>query len=299
MTGFFFHAFDDRVREAENVARRLGVSAAPIALRHFPDGESLVAVSPPARNACLYCSLDRPNERLVDLLLAVDALRRNGANRLVLAAPYLCYMRQDKAFHAGEAVGQQAIARLLSHLFDRIVTVDPHLHRVATMSAVFPDIEAESLSAAPAIASFLRTKYLPRSTLVVGPDSESAQWIGQIGEPLGFETLVGTKSRLGDRHVEIGFPLKSLGGRPILLADDIVSSGGTAVEAVTVLKRLGAGDIHVIVTHALFDAETEGRLRNAGAKDIWSTDSVRHPTNAISLDALLARALGREVEALS
>lgn len=295
----FLHAFEDGMRSAEAIARRLGLSAAPISRRHFPDGESLVTVSPAPAVACLYCSLDHPNERLVDLLLAVDALRRNGAERLVLVAPYLCYMRQDKAFHPGEAVGQQAVARLLSGLFDRIVTVDPHLHRMKTMNAVFPHIEAESLSAAPAVAAFVKSKGLPSSMIVAGPDAESAQWVGRIGALLGCEILVGAKRRRDDRNVEVDFPASRLDGRPVLLADDIVSSGGTVVEAVKALKRGGAGDILIAVTHALFDPDAGARMRAAGASGIWSTDSVPHPTNAIFLDALLAEALRRETEILS
>src|SRR5690606_12617885 len=111
----------------------------------FPDGESRIRVPSAARTAFLYCPLDRPNEKLAALMLAVDAFRRGGSQRLVLVAPYLCYMRQDKVFHEGEAVSQQAVARFLSSLFDRILTADAHLHRVSSIAEVFPDIDAENL----------------------------------------------------------------------------------------------------------------------------------------------------------
>ena len=299
MNGFFLHAFPHGLHEATEIGRHLDASVAPIGVHHFPDEESLVTVSQPERRACIYCPLDRPNARLVDLLLAADALRRNGAERLVLIAPYLCYMRQDKAFHPGEAVAQQAIGHLLSSLFERIVTVDPHLHRVKTMSAAFPGIEAESLSAAPAIAAFVKTRTSRPSMIVAGPDSESGQWVNRIGALLGCETLVGSKRRLGDRKVEIEFPAGPLDGRTILLVDDIVSSGGTVIEAIRTLKRRGAGDVNVAITHALFGSSTERDMREAGARDIWSTDSVPHPTNAIALGAMLAKALKREMEVRS
>ena len=154
MSGAFLHAFDAGVEEASRVARRLGAVVAPILVHQFPDGESLVTVAVPQSCSVIYACLDRPNERLVDLLLAVEALRSNGAKRLVLVATYLCYMRQDKAFHQGEAISQHVIGNLLGRAFDRIVTIDPHLHRVKTIGEVFPDIEAEALSAGLLIAAY-------------------------------------------------------------------------------------------------------------------------------------------------
>ncbi|MCE9650081.1 MAG: ribose-phosphate diphosphokinase [Parvibaculum sp.] len=296
MSGVFLHAFEHGMGEATRIARRLAASVGPISVHSFPDEETLVTVSRPGAHACIYCPLDRPNLRLVELLLAVDALRRNGARRLVLVAPYLCYMRQDKAFHAGEAVSQQAISQLFSGLFDRIVTVDPHLHRVGTLAAVFPGIETECLSAAAAIADFAMAKGMTSDMLVAGPDEESRQWVEQIAAPLGCMSLVGEKRRLGDRRVEIEFPARSLDGKTILLTDDIVSSGGTMIEATRSLKRRGAGAIKIAVSHALFSAETGARLREAGADEIWSTTSVPHPTNCIALDPLLADALRKELE---
>lgn len=287
-------SFEHGASEAEAIARRLGISYDSIRVHRFPDGESLVTVAPPAPVTILYCSLDWPNARLVELMLAVEALRRNGARRLVLVAPYLCYMRQDKAFHPGEAISQHAMGRWLGGMFDRIVTVDAHLHRVSDLSAVFPGIEAENLSAAESIAAFVKEKNLPPSTLVAGPDSESGQWVSMIARTLGCEAVTGRKRRLGDRKVEIEFPGGPLDGRTVLFADDIVSSGGTMTAAIRALKQAGAGDIYVAITHALFDNEAEVAMHAAGARAIWSTTSVPHPTSAITLDALFAGALRRE-----
>jgi len=103
------------------LAERLGVPGLEIALHRFPDGELRVTVGP---------------------------ARRRGARRLVLTAPYLGYMRQDAAFHAGEAISQRAIGDLFAKTFDRVITVEAHLHRTATLNQVFPGIETDNLSAA-------------------------------------------------------------------------------------------------------------------------------------------------------
>ena len=92
----------------------------------------------------------------IALLFAAEALRRGGAKRLILLAPYLCYMRQDTAFHEGEAISQKVVGALIARCVDRVITVDAHLHRTPDIRAVFPGIEADNLSAMPAIADALR-----------------------------------------------------------------------------------------------------------------------------------------------
>src|SRR5665811_2497243 len=87
--------------EAERLAERLGVAMHAIALHRFPDGELRVIVGAAASTVIVYASLDQPNDKLLALSFAAEALRRGGAKRLVLVAPYLCYMRQDAAFHEG------------------------------------------------------------------------------------------------------------------------------------------------------------------------------------------------------
>jgi len=281
---------------ALELADALGAAFGEIGVHKFPDGESRVTVAAPASTTILYCPLDRPNEKLVELALAVEALRRGGAERLVLVAPYLCYMRQDKVFHEGEAISQKVIGGWLGSLFDRIVTVDAHLHRVTDIREVFPAREAQNLTAAGAIAGFARGQGFSAAALVAGPDAESIQWVSRIAGVLGAEAIAGEKTRLGDRDVRIAFPAAKIEGRAVLVADDIVSSGGTVTVAVESLRRAGAADIAVAVTHALFDTAVEARIRAAGARAIWSSTSVPHPTNAVSLAGLLAEALREEIE---
>jgi ribose-phosphate pyrophosphokinase len=139
--------------DARRLASRLGLASEEIALHRFPDGEMRVTVGPAAPTTVIYASLDQPNDKLLAILFAAEALRRAGAQRLVLLAPYLCYMRQDAAFHQGEAISQRAVGRLLAGIVDRVITVDAHLHRTADIAAVFPGIEADNLSAMPVIAS--------------------------------------------------------------------------------------------------------------------------------------------------
>lgn len=124
----------------------------------------------------IYASLDRPNEKLIALTFAAEALRRGGAKRLALLAPYLCYMRQDTAFHEGDAISQRVICALIAGCVDRVVTVDAHLHRTTDIRTVFPGIASDNLSAMPAISVELRKTGLDPSIVVVGSDAESLPW---------------------------------------------------------------------------------------------------------------------------
>lgn len=282
--------------DAARLATRLGLNLHEIDVHRFPDGELRVNVGPAAATTILYMPLDQPNEKLLTLLFAAEALRRDGAKRLVLVAPYLCYMRQDKAFHEGEAISQKVIGPLLARTVDRIVTVEAHLHRTHDIRQVFLGIEAEDLSATPAIVDALRD--VDPKTIIVGPDEESNAWVSDLATRLKLEYAVGRKMRAGDRSVEITFADPSqFKDRPVVLIDDIVSSGGTLTVCAQALKRAGAGTIDAIVTHALFPPNMMRDFQRAGLRSVRSTSSVPHPSNAIMLDTILADALSKEISA--
>jgi len=286
--------------DARRLAARLGLSWREIALHRFPDGELRVTVGHAASTTIIYASLDQPNDKLIALLFAAEALRRAGATRLVLVAPYLCYMRQDAAFNEGEAISQKAIGRLIAGLVDRVITVDAHLHRTPEIEAVFPGIAAENLSAMPAIASVLRATGIDPATIVAGPDEESRPWVSDLAGQLGLAHAVARKIRRDDRSVEISFAEATLiAKRPVLLVDDIVSSGGTLMTCAKALTAAGATAVDAVMTHALFPPEMTAEFAKAGIRSVRSTSSVPHPSNAIPLDDVLAAALRSELKGVT
>ena len=137
--------FAESRRLARDLSALLALECGEIAVHRFPDGESRVRVPTPLPEHVIIClSLDHPDQKLIELLLAANAARDNGAITLTLVAPYLCYMRQDKAFHAGEAVSQQSIGALLGSLFDAVITVDPHLHRIERLDQASRDADSQA-----------------------------------------------------------------------------------------------------------------------------------------------------------
>ncbi len=262
---------------------------ADIASRRFPDGESLVRVSPGAGDAILYRSLNDPNEKLVELLLAASALRDGGADRVILIAPYLGYMRQDTAFHAGEAVSQRVIGGLLAAHFDGVITIDPHLHRVGSLAEVISGVPALALTAAGDIAESLRG-HVAAGTVLVGPDAESRQWVERVARPLGLDVLVGEKMRRGDRQVELAIPgVEQVRGRCAVLIDDVISSGATLTRCAALLRDAGATRVEAIATHCLANAKDLRTLAAAKIDRIRSTATVPGPIATIPIVATLAR----------
>lgn len=281
------YAFPDSAAFTARLARRLGRRWRRVQLHRFPDGESLVRVPEGGpHQSVLVRSLHSPNAKIVETLLAADALRRSGARHVTLVAPYLPYMRQDAVFHPGEPLSQRVIAELLGRAFDRVLTVEPHLHRIAALDQVLP-CAARSLSAAPAIAAWIGRA---AGCVVVGPDRESRPWVEAIAARAGVAALVGEKRRLSDRRVRIAFPPMGAYRRAVLV-DDVGSSGSTLTTAARALRRGGIGRIDAVVVHAIFSAGALVRIARAGIRNLVSCNSVPHPTNRIDVTPIVAAAL--------
>lgn len=283
-------AFDDERALAERLAQATSLPLVFVARHRFPDGETRLRLPPalPAHTVLLR-GLQQPNEKLTELMLAAAGARELGAQRLTLVSPYLAYMRQDMAFTPGEVVSQRHVGRSLAGWFDAVITVDPHLHRVATMDEVVPGRCGIALSAAPLLGAWI-AEHAP-GALLLGPDEESLQWARAAAAAGGLDHAVCRKLRHADHEVEVELPGLELRGRAVVLLDDVASTGRTLVEAARGALARGAATVDVAVTHALLVGDALEQLRAAGVREVWSTDSVPHPSNVVSIAPMLARAL--------
>lgn len=282
--------FADEQESAARIALAGHLNLGKIESHRFPDGEIKLRLpeSLPAQVVILR-TLNNPNEKLIELLLAAQTARDLGARNLTLVAPYLSYMRQDVAFHPGEAISQRIVGRFLAGLFDAVITVDPHLHRVATLQEAVPVANAVVLSGAPLLADLIAAQR--QNPLLLGPDEESAQWVAQAAARHGFDHAVCRKVRHGDRAVEVTLPDVALSGRQVVLLDDVASTGHTVAQAARLLLAAGAASVDVAVTHALFAGDALQVMQEAGIREVWSTDCINHPSNAVSMAKTIAAAL--------
>lgn len=272
---------------AQQLAKTLGCDYHEIRIHRFPDGESRVNVPTDiASHVIIYRSLDRPNNKLIELLLSIRQLREHGAKHITLIAPYLCYMRQDCAFEAGDVISQQVIGEFLAQHVDTLVTVDPHLHRVHELKQAVPCPQAINITAAPLFRDYL-DQHL-RDAVLLGPDAESEQWVASIAAD-DYTFGVAHKQRHGDRDVEIQLPELSLQNKTVVLIDDVISTGQTLLKTVEAIQQQQADKIIIMVTHALFaDEDFDQTLYDNGVTDIISTDAIPHRSNRLSLASLLA-----------
>ena len=273
---------------ARSMAATSGAEIQPVDLHHFPDGETLVKLGgdPAGREIAFLATLRDPDRLALPLRFAALTARELGAARVGLVAPYLGYMRQDKRFHPREAVSAPIFAGFLDECFDWVIAADPHLHRNPSLSALFR-IPAYRVATAPLLADWIAAN-VPEAVLL-GPDSESQQWVAEVARLAGRPYEVLTKHRSGDRQVEISLPDSAVfrQGTPVIL-DDIASSGHTLIRTLEQLEQAGARPATCVIIHAVFAHGAEEAIRHAGAARIVSTDTIPHSTNAVCVGELLA-----------
>lgn len=275
---------------ASQLAAASGGIVGRLETRHFPDGETYVrfADALDGQSVVIACTLDRPDAKIAGLLFAADAARELGARRVGLAAPYLCYMRQDKRFRPGEAVTSRSFATLISRHFDWLVTIDPHLHRYRALDEIY-SIPALALHAGPVIADWIGRNVA--KPYLIGPDSESRQWVEAVAAACGAPWAVLNKIREGDRSVSETSISASLRGQTPVLLDDIVSSGATLLETLRQLP-LDADPAVLIAIHGLCSKDARQSLMKSGAKLI-TTNSIPNADAKIDIVPLLATGVGQ------
>ncbi len=282
--------FDEYEKQSHKLAEALHVPCQIIQRHRFPDAESKLTLPEQLADHVLFCcSLDQPNKKLIELLLAAKTARELGAKVLTLVAPYLCYMRQDKAFQPGEAVSQTIVGNFLADLFDNVITVDPHLHRIHSLQQAIPASHAVTLSATSLMVEFLNQTV--KDPVLLGPDREAEQWVSAVAKPNQWQYGVCKKIRTGDKDVDITLPEINLQHRTVVLVDDVASSGQTLAVTIKQCLSMNAKHVDVLVTHALFADGAKQRLIKAGVRNIWSTDSVSHESNVIALHGLVKDAV--------
>ena len=271
----------------ERLAEILGFEAGDIEVRRFPDGESYIQyrTSPEDRPVILFCSLDRPDDKFLPLIFAADAAREIGARSVGLVVPYLAYMRQDRRFQEGEAVTSRQFAKLLSETFDWLVTVDPHLHRYSGLNEIY-SVPSSVLHAAPLLSQWIAREI--GRPLLIGPDSESEQWVASVARQAGLPFVVLDKIRRGDRDVEVSVPeVEKWRDHTPVLVDDIISTARTMIKTVHHLRNAGMKPPVCVAIHGVFAGNADEELRAAGAERVVTTNTIPHSSNGIDVTPLL------------
>ncbi len=271
----------------QNIRQFLNITYQPIQQHQFPDQETCITTNWPCngKNIYLLTSIEHPDKKILPLIFAAQNLKKKGAKAVYLIAPYLPYMRQDKAFNPGEGISANYFAKLISCFFDGLVTIDPHLHRIKNLSEVY-SIPTYVSHAAPAIADWIKQHI--ENPLIIGPDSESEQWIEATAKIYNLPFMALDKIRKGDKSVEIQIKdLSQWANKTPVLVDDIISSGHTIIETCKHLKTLKFTRPAVIAIHGIF-AQDAYQTLIPYCKTICTTNSILHDSNTIDISEILS-----------
>lgn len=276
---------------ANTVAQKLRIPVGELTLHTFPDGETCVRLLTDVRNkeVILIDSLYQPDTKFLPLYFSANLLKEEGALKITLVAPYLAYMRQDKKFHPGEAVTSTYFASLLSSFIDELITIDPHLHRRSSMSEIY-SVPCKVLHATSVISDWISVHI--KKPLLVGPDSESEQWVAETAKKMNTPYIVLNKLRISDTEVTISVPdIEVYTGHTPVLIDDIISTAKTMIVTAGHLKVSGMKPAVCIGVHGLFSGNAYQDLLNAGVGKVVTCNSIQHPSNEIDLCDLISNSL--------
>jgi ribose-phosphate pyrophosphokinase len=276
---------------ADSIAGAIDAQPGRIEFRRFPDEETYLRFDCEisGKDVILLCTLDRPDGKLLPLLFTAATAKDMGAARVGLVAPYLAYMRQDRRFQPGEAVTSTYFARILSREIDWLVSIDPHLHRRSSLGEIYT-VPTRVVHAAPLISDWIGNGV--DNPILIGPDSESEQWVAAVARDAGAPHVILQKVRRGDREVEVSIPdIERWRERTPVLVDDIVSTGRTMIETIGHLARAGMRPPVCVGVHGIFAGNAYAELLDAGAARVITTNTVAHETNRIDVAEILAEAI--------
>nr|WP_298687604.1 ribose-phosphate pyrophosphokinase [uncultured Dongia sp.] len=295
MNGPVIIALPGNEKIAAQLAIELGGTPGELETRQFPDEETYlrVATDVSGRTVIAVCTLDRPDAKFLRLMFTLATARDLGARSVGLVAPYLSYMRQDKRFHDGETITSRNFAGLLSRECDWLVTVDPHLHRYASLDEIY-SVPSGVAQSAPLLADWIG-KSVERP-IIIGPDMESEQWVRAVAANAQIPYVVLEKTRFGDRKISIEMPdMTQWNDRTPVLIDDIISSAQTMIETCQHLIGRGLPKPVCLAVHALLSNDAYQSLREI-TSTIVTTNTVVHETNRIDVSAVISAEVSKLID---
>lgn len=273
---------------AKNLTRTLNAETGESVMRQFPDGESYTRILSDVKDKCvvIVCTLYQPDAKLLPLYFLSQTAKALGAKCTCLVAPYLSYMRQDKQFHPGEGITSEYFGKLVSGFADTLTTVDPHLHRRKSLSEVY-SIPNIIIHAADHISLWIKNNI--KQPVLIGPDSESEQWVSEVAANANSPFIVLQKIRHGDRDVEVSVPeVEKYKNHTPVLVDDIISTAHTMIETVRHLKEVNMKPPVCIGVHGIFAQNAYEELINSGVEKVITCNTIPHKSNQIDLSNAIA-----------
>lgn len=299
---------------AKGIAKRLTIRFSPLEATTFPDSEIYVRV--PVKDVTgkhiIYVQSTAPKEQkekgkeiipqsqsLMELFLTLDTFKEKKAKMVDIIVPYLAHARQDREFNTGEIISTRTIAKMLKGLgINRLFTVDVHAHRETGAYQFgrwknFLGVEAYNITAARALARYIKNDLGIQSPIVIIPDEGHRPIAEKIKDILTPETVIFLyKKRISAKLVRFKrVETLNLKGKDVVIFDDMISTGTTVINASKFAMEKGARNVVVAVTHALYINDARKRLLKTGVSEIVATDTIPSKDSRVPIAPIIAGSL--------
>ncbi len=243
-------------------------------IRKFSDGEIYIEINENIRGNSIFViqSVSSPaNDNLMELLLCIDALKRSSAKNITAVIPYFGYARQDRKVVPRTSISAKLVSNLIAKAgADRVVTVDLHAGQIQG----FFDIPVDNLFATPIFARHIKKKIKTKNLICIAPDVGGTERARALGKLLNVGLAIVDKRRPKAGQSQVMNIIGDVRGKTCIIVDDIIDSGGTIVNAAAALKKRGAKDVHVYVTHGVLSGGAENKIKKSNIKNLVITDTI-------------------------
>ncbi len=286
---------------SRNIAKNLKLKLINTNIRRFADGEIYIEINENIRGNSVFViqSTSNPaNDNLMELLLVIDALRRSSAKTITAVIPYFGYARQDRKVAPRTSISAKVVANLISNAgASRVVTVDLHAGQIQG----FFDMPVDNLYTAPLFAKYIKKKLNNKKLICVSPDVGGVARTRALATRIKADLAIIDKRRPSPGKSEVMNIIGNVKNKTCIIVDDIIDSGGTIVNAVDALKKNGANEVYVFITHAVLSGDAVKKIKNSKIKKLIITDTIdntqriknNNKIEVLSIASLMSEAIKR------
>ena len=286
---------------SKDISKQLKLKLVNTNIKRFADGEIYIEINENIRGNSVFViqSTSNPaNDNLMELLLVIDALKRSSAKNITAVIPYYGYARQDRKVAPRTSISAKVVANLLTNAgASRVVTVDLHAGHIQG----FFDMPVDNLFTTPLFAKYIKKKLKRNKLICVSPDVGGVQRTRGLATRIKADLAIIDKRRPRAGQSKVMNIIGDVKGKTCIIVDDIIDSGGTIVNAVAALKKAGAVDVYVFITHAVLSGAAVDKIKESKIKKLIITDTIdnskkiknNNKIEVLSISSLMAEAIKR------
>ena len=286
---------------SKEISKLLKLKLVNTNIKRFSDGEIYIEINENIRGNSVFViqSTSNPaNDNLMELLLCIDALRRSSAKNITAVIPYYGYARQDRKVVPRTSISAKVVANLITNAgASRVVTVDLHAGQIQG----FFDMPVDNLFTTPLFARYIKKKLKNKKLICVSPDVGGVQRTRGLATKIKADLAIIDKRRPKPGKSQVMNIIGNVKGKTCIIVDDIIDSGGTIVNAVDALKKNGATEVYVFITHAVLSGDATNKIKKSKIKKLIITDTIdnsqkiknNNKIEVLSVSSLMAEAIKR------